>query len=889
MATYSWTTGTGGDWNTAANWTPGTGAPSLIPSDPAADVTIDAAPTNGAYTVTIATGESETVNSLIMNGVTNLAGTNIPVYDAALLEIDGTLAFTNTSGGTDSSAGRLSGSLQTTIVMNNGTIVNPGTVDAFIQAEGNDLITGTNGLYVTDWLQALGTVTVDTKSIAEMSGTLLFDGIFEAKGPGATINLGGTLQNLIVNIATMEGPPLIPDGWTELFLNAPTSEINEWNGTKYVGIESTLMEIGSRGTLDVLGGRDYTTTNTLSIDAGAMLNLVAGTVTTGGLDINRGIVQGSATIAGGVVNDGTLEAVGGALQVLGGLTGTGTVGFDVDGKTGTLDSAGATLELDGVSAGQTIVMNGDDTLRLDTPAAFAGSISAKLGDTIVLQGISATSAVLQGGTLVLSDGTQTVGSIALSGSYAGVGFGTTLAGGNTTVIVTTQTAPTINGLAAGETGIDTVSQTPFAAVAVSDPDVGAATSASIRLTSGGVATDADGLLSGAGLRKTGIGTYSLATTSPATLSAELQALMFTPTARQVAPGSTVATSFGLTIAEGSATTSASTTLTVTAQTAAPTITGLPAREAGTDTAALAPFAAIAIGDPDLGAATSASITLTSSGVATDADGLLSGAGLSKTGNGTYSLAATSPASLSTELQGLVFAPTAHQVAPGSSAATSFGLTVAEGSATTTASTTLTITAAAPPPPPPSANFMVADTTTHNSTSAAGDTYTGPVAGLQHQYINITTDSLNITATVANSFIHTGSGTDAIDVSKVGGTNVLDGSTGSNFLVGGSGNDTFFVDDRIATADIWSTIANFHVGDATTVYGVTAADFNLDWEDNQGAAGYTGLTLHATAANKPIASMTLVGYTKADLTDGRLTVSFGNDPASHSNYMYVHGN
>ena len=30
----------------------------------------------------------------------------------------------------------------------------------------------------------------------------------------------------------------------------------------------------------------------------------------------------------------------------------------------------------------------------------------------------------------------------------------------------------------------------------------------------------------------------------------------------------------------------------------------------------------------------------------------------------------------------------------------------------------------------------------------------------------------------------------------------------------------------ATADIWSTVSNFHSGDAATVFGVTQADFNL---------------------------------------------------------------
>ena len=62
---------------------------------------------------------------------------------------------------------------------------------------------------------------------------------------------------------------------------------------------------------------------------------------------------------------------------------------------------------------------------------------------------------------------------------------------------------------------------------------------------------------------------------------------------------------------------------------------------------------------------------------------------------------------------------------------------------------------------------------------------------------------------------------------------------------------------------------------------------MDWEDNQGAAGYTGLTLHAIAPGKPIASMTLGGYNKADLDNGRLSVSFNDAAVGGSTYMYVH--
>jgi Ca2+-binding RTX toxin-like protein len=189
--------------------------------------------------------------------------------------------------------------------------------------------------------------------------------------------------------------------------------------------------------------------------------------------------------------------------------------------------------------------------------------------------------------------------------------------------------------------------------------------------------------------------------------------------------------------------------------------------------------------------------------------------------------------------------------------------------------------------PPASDLAVLDTTTGQPVLANEQPYSGPVSGLLHEYINITSDSLNISVSTPNWFLHSGSGNDAIAAN--GGTNVLDGGTGSNFLVGGSGTDTFFVDDRGPTADIWSTVNGFHAGDAATIWGVTPNDFNLNWVDGQGAAGFTGLTLHATATGKPTASLTLAGYTTADLTNGRLSMSFGTDPASGSAYMYVHGN
>jgi len=182
-------------------------------------------------------------------------------------------------------------------------------------------------------------------------------------------------------------------------------------------------------------------------------------------------------------------------------------------------------------------------------------------------------------------------------------------------------------------------------------------------------------------------------------------------------------------------------------------------------------------------------------------------------------------------------------------------------------------------------LSILDTSNNQAFDPHPTAYVGPVAGLNDQYISITSDNLNATGNSGNWFIHTGAGEDAIAVH--GTTDVLDGGTGSNFLVGGSGLDTFFTDDREATAPIWDTLVGFHGGDAATIFGVTQAGFNLVWTDGLGAAGYTGLTLDATSAGKPDARVTLAGFTSAALTDGQLTISYGTTDGSP--YMYIHAN
>jgi hypothetical protein len=342
------------------------------------------------------------------------------------------------------------------------------------------------------------------------------------------------------------------------------------------------------------------------------------------LNINGGTVQGTGNIDTGVINNGTLRAEGGLMTVgSGGLVGNGIVTFDWDQRSGAIYPAGSTMEVHGVGPGQIFVMNGNDTLVLDTPETFAGSINAKVGDKVLLGNVTATSATIQGGQVLLQNGATTVGSLALNGDYTGKEFAVS----------------------------------PF-----------------------------------------GVG---------------------------------------------------STALTVTD----------------------APVAA-ALALPEV------------------------------------------------------------------------------------------------------ANFGVLNTTTGIPSLSAGSPYSGPVAGLQTQYVNITTDSLNITANTPNVFIKTGSGTDALNVAGANGNNVLDGGGGSNFLTGGSGNDQFYVDIRDVTGPVFSTVANFHSGDDLTIWGVSLSDFNVDLFDNAGAPGFTGLAFAFSKTGQPTANAVIAGYSINDLTNGRLSQVLG---------------
>jgi hypothetical protein len=236
-----------------------------------------------------------------------------------------------------------------------------------------------------------------------------------------------------------------------LFLDSGTASISVAAGQTDVDTDaiaatghSTLDKLGS-GVLELAAPRNLVgaiviedgaltggVANALSsddrvtVDAGASLQLIglaqavgvlagSGSVDLGGALLTVGAGTDSSSFAGTISGPGGLAVVGtGTFSIAGQDTYTGGTTI----RQGTLEvAAGGSID-NAVTFGL-----GATELKLDAPAAFVNTLKRfSLGSTIDLAGIAATSASLQGGTLVVEDGTTTVDRIALAGSFAGDGF-----------------------------------------------------------------------------------------------------------------------------------------------------------------------------------------------------------------------------------------------------------------------------------------------------------------------------------------------------------------------------------------------------------------------------------------------------------------------------------
>ena len=145
-------------------------------------------------------------------------------------------------------------------------------------------------------------------------------------------------------------------------------------------------------------------------------------------------LTGNGSVSEPIVNNGTISAAGGLLDLNGPITGSGQLNI----------GAGATLELGGATA-ETVSFGGNvGTLKIDNPASFTGAITGlAAGDVIDLGGLTATSAVVNGSTLTLTAGGQTYKYQVAGAGLAGNVFALENDGHGGTILALGKPAPVI--------------------------------------------------------------------------------------------------------------------------------------------------------------------------------------------------------------------------------------------------------------------------------------------------------------------------------------------------------------------------------------------------------------------------------------------------------------
>ena len=706
-------------------------------------VTGDATITNGAADVTTARIASYSIG-IVANAAATITnfGTISAIY--AGVELRGASAVTNEgliSGGSGFGGFgfgiRAQGSASGTI-LNEGTIAGVtgvGVAATNVTVVNGGTITGTGGTAVT--LSGTGNV------LKLLPGQVM-DGLANGGG-GATLELGagtGALSGLGTQYVDFAALRVDAGGNWTLGTTATYAGAVYNDGALVVqaGLALTLSgalaaDPGGVGRITVTG------TGVLTLSGAVAATQVLDLSGTGGLLVLNAPAAMASTVAGFGVGDtvdlrgiGTATAAslgaGNVLTLSGGSGGPISIQLDpaasyagfgfavaADGAGGTNVRVDTTPTIGGTAAGQAVADDGtlapfsavtladpdpgaSETVTVTYAAANGvlgnlGGFTGSAGSYTFTGTVAAAQAALRGLVFNPTDNQVAPGTTVTTAFTLTVSDGTSTATNATTTVVATSAddAPAIGGAVAAQATTDKAAMSPFAGITVADPDVGASESVTITVTAGGAATDANGTLSGTGLTKVGVGTYGLAAGAPGDVQAALRGLLFTPTENGAAPGATVTTGFTVSVSDGTeTTTNATTTVVATSVNDAPVIGGTVAGQATTDKAAVSPFAAVTLADPDPGTSVTATVTLSVAGegeLSNPSDGTLSGA--------TYTVSGT-PAAVQASLRALVFTPRENQVSPGQTVTTGFTLSVTDGTATATDDTTTVVATSVNDPP-----------------------------------------------------------------------------------------------------------------------------------------------------------------------------------------------
>jgi T5SS/PEP-CTERM-associated repeat protein len=272
----------------------------------------------------------------------------------------------------------------------------------------------TDGAILGDYAGSTGTVSV-TGSGSEWS--VGSDLIVGDSGTGSlTIGAGSTVSagNFVVAL----------DATRSLNVSGTSAKLLI-SGVALFGISGKAnVAIGSGAELSV-GGNAALAYGRIGLSGGELS--VSGTLTedAGQLISGFGTVQASS-----LINSSTVQASGGTLNFIGGVTGTGNLQIE----------ASSTLSLSGsVSSGQRTTFEASTSqLVLGTPASFASTIYDFIkGNTIDLSNVIASSLTYGGQTLTVHESGGASLGLKFSGTYSQSSFGMTSDGHSGTLITHT--------------------------------------------------------------------------------------------------------------------------------------------------------------------------------------------------------------------------------------------------------------------------------------------------------------------------------------------------------------------------------------------------------------------------------------------------------------------
>jgi hypothetical protein len=545
--------------------------------------------------------------------------------------------------------------------------------------------------------------------------------------------------------------------------------------------------------------------------------------------------------------------------------------FDVDTASQTARNATTSVTATFGPVPPTITVNttGQATTDLTAITPFAGAVvaDANIGQT---ETVTVTLSPMANGTLTNLGGGNNIGGVYavigstgfVSSALAGLTFdptahqvmpGATVTtqfaisdtdtaqqkaiGATATVVATAGTvAPTILHTVAAQAVSDHGTIAPFAQIVIGDANFDQTETVTVTL-----APTANGTLTslGTGSYNAVTGVYTVSG-SAASVSAALDGLVFVPTSSEVAPGGTVTTRFTISDVDTSlaSVTDSTTTVIATAGTVLPTITGILANQTTTDEAAVTPFAHVTIADANFGQTETVTVTLFSG-----ANGTLTP--LPNAGTlsaGVYTVIGSARA-VTTALNGLVFTPNAHQVAPGRSVITDFTIHDTDTASQTATDTTTSVVATAVAVPP-----VITGT-------RAGQAITDQGTIIPFSTVMIADANIGQTETVTVTLSSTANGT----LSNLAG-GVYNASTGVYTDVGAAGTVTTALDGLIFTPSI------HQVAPGTTV----ATTFTIQDIDTAGQAGTDVTTTVVTTAVAVSPTITGTSAPRATTDQGTIT-------------------